>query len=311
MSNAPLPLQPIEPQSMGLQLIQSQLIEISGPDAVAFAQAQFSSDVLALANGHWQWSAWLSAQGRVRAFFHLLRIDDENLRLLLRGGSAASLRDALARYVLRAKLTLRAIDDVHAYVIEQRFDGSDVALPVGTKIEPSRQDTCIALPGNTPRWLLLRHAGAPALASENSAAAFNRSALADIDAGIVTLDAALEDRLLPDWIGLGELGATSVHKGCYPGQEVVARLHFKGGNKRWLHRIEFDAAALPAPGTSLGAHGGDETQAHGLIVCSAWTGQGSGAALAVLSETDAGGISAFAAPEVLVRRAERVSPRLI
>ena len=62
------------------------LLELTGPDAVAFAQAQFSNDVPSLADGHWQWNAWLSPQGRVRFFFHLLRDDAQHLRLLLRGG---------------------------------------------------------------------------------------------------------------------------------------------------------------------------------------------------------------------------------
>src|SRR5579863_3725304 len=278
-----------------------QLIEITGPDAVAFAQAQFASDAHALANGHWQWSAWLSAQGRVRTFFHLLRDDDRHLRLLLRGGSAVQLRDALARYVLRAKLQLRVIEDVQACLIEHASD-SDRAdlLPTGSSIDTVAQNTRIALPGKTSRWLLLRAATAAAIDSDSSLGARNRCALADIDAGIVTLDAALEEKLLPDWIGLGELGATSVSKGCYPGQEIVARLHFKGGNKRWLHRIVFRSDALPVPGTSLGADEDANGEARGLIVCSAWTAPGAGAALAVLP-ADHGNASAFSSPTIEIR----------
>ena len=79
------------------RLPDPQIIELAGNDALAFAQAQFSSDATALADGTWQWSAWLSAQGRVRAFFALLRIADDRLLLILRGGSASRLRDALAR----------------------------------------------------------------------------------------------------------------------------------------------------------------------------------------------------------------------
>ncbi len=286
-----------------------QLIEITGPDAVAFAQAQFASDVHALANGHWQWSAWLSAQGRVRAFFHLLRDDDKSLRLLLRGGSAVRLRDALARYVLRAKLQLRVIEDVQTCLIEQRSDSDRAdALPAGNSIDTVAQSTRIALPGSTPRWLLLRATSAAAIDTDSSLAARTRWALADIDAGIVTLDAALEEKLLPDWIGLGELGATSVSKGCYPGQEIVARLHFKGGNKRWLHRIAFRSDVLPAPGMPLGADNDAPGEARGLIVCSAWTAADAGAALAVLP-ADHGNASAFSSHAIEIRDVQRISPR--
>jgi folate-binding protein YgfZ len=294
--------------TMLIALPAPQLIEITGPDAVAFAQAQFSSDVRALANGHWQWSAWLSAQGRVRAFFHLLRDSDERLRLLLRGGSATQLRDALARYVLRANLKLRVVDDLRAYAIEHQSDRDDgFLLPAGTRIENNAHGSCIALPGKMRRWLLLR------AAAENdadmSAAAQNHWAATDIDAGIVTLAAALEDRLLPDWIGLGDLDAVSVGKGCYPGQEIVARLHFKGGNKRWLQRIAFDADALPTPGTPLGSGEGSEADSHGLLVCSAWAGQGSGIALAVLGTADINNTSILASPALPIRRMERITPQ--
>jgi folate-binding protein YgfZ len=259
-----------------------QLIELSGADAVAFAQAQFSADVSALANGHWQWSAWLSAQGRVRAFFQLLRDDDTHLRLLLRGGSAPRLRDALARYVLRAKVQLRVVDGIAACASEHAADvGAVETPPLGTHFRHHAHVTCMAMPGATPRWLCLREADATPIAADDSADARNRWALADIDAGIVTLDAALEEQLLPDWIGLRDLGATCVGKGCYPGQEIVARLHFKGGNKRWLHRIEFAATTLPAPGTRIVSGHDSEV---GTLVCSAWIEPGRGAALAVLGD---------------------------
>lgn len=297
---------------MPIALPMPQLIQIVGPDAVAFAQAQFSSDVFALANGRWQWSAWLSAQGRVRAFFHLLRDNDECLRLILRGGSAARMRDALARYVFRAKLQLGVIEDMNAYLIEAPGDSPDSAsLPIGTNIATNAQGTCIALPGHAPRWLWLRDTGAAPVVAQDSGVARNCGALVDIEAGLVTLDAALEDRLLPSWIGLGDLQATSVSKGCYPGQEVVARLHYKGGNKRWLYRIAFDSDSLPAPGTALGVRGDGDDQARGTIVCSAWTGQGTGAALAVLRETDSGDLSALSLPTVEIHDVQRIAPQRI
>ena len=259
-----------------------QILEIAGADAIAFAQAQFSSDVSKLENAHWQWSAWLSAQGRVRAFFHLLRDHDEQLRLVLRGGSATRLAADLSRYVFRSKVRLRAIEDQHAYVVRD-FSTIDAFrdAPTGQRIVSASRTSCIALPGATPRWLLL--SGDERTDADASASAQNENARADIDAGVITLAPALEDRLLPTWIGLDALGAISTSKGCYPGQEIVARLHFKGGNKRWLHRITFTAAQLPEPGTRLGENA-EET---GLIVCAAWADPNTAAALAVVGENSA------------------------
>ena len=279
-----------------------QILEITGADAIAFAQAQFSSNVAELANGHWQWSAWLSAQGRVRAFFHLLRDHDEQLRLVLRGGSAARLATELSRYVFRSKVRLRTIDDQRAYVARDSsaIDAFDDA-PAGQRIASVSNASCIALPGATPRWLLLsRDERTDADASAN---AQSENARADIDAGLITLDSALEDRLLPTWVGLDALGAISTSKGCYPGQEIVARLHFKGGNKRWLYRITFPAATLPEPGARLGKNG-EET---GLIVCSAWADSNTATALAVAGENSTKIESNASSQGIQVRTIERAT----
>src|SRR5579864_8436128 len=96
---------------MMIALPSPQVLEISGTEAVAFAHAQFCNDVVSLPNGHWQWSACLWPQGRVRYFLMLLRDADDRLRLLLRGGDAQSVQAALARYVFRAKVSLRVVAD--------------------------------------------------------------------------------------------------------------------------------------------------------------------------------------------------------
>lgn len=184
-----------------------QSLELTGADAVAFAHAQFCNDVLALPDGHWQWNAWLSPQGRVRAFFRLQRTDAENLNLTLRGGDAQWFRAELSRFVFRAKVRIAAVDGYS---------------------EPS--------------------------------------SLADIRAGIPEIGAELRDRLLPQWIGLDRLGAVSVRKGCYPGQEIMARLHFKGGNKRSLYRLSWKGETVPPPGAPLHDANGAEA---GVIVTAA------------------------------------------
>ena len=181
-----------------------QVLEISGVDAAAFAHAQFCNDVLALADEHWQWNAWLSPQGRVRAFFRLRRANAAHLTLTLRGGDAEWMRTELMRFVFRAK----------------------VSMSVATGVSQT-------------------------------------TTLADIRAGLPEIGAELRDQLLPQWIGLDRLGAISVRKGCYPGQEIMARLHFKGGNKRSLYRLLWPAGEVVPPGTALRDSAGVES---GVIV---------------------------------------------
>ena len=272
---------------MLIALPPSQLLEIAGADAVVFAHAQFCNDVRALANGHWQWNAWLSPQGRVRAFFLLLRDGDERLRLLLRGGDAETLRAALARFVFRAKVQLSKPGNAQVAGIEAANELLPYldTTPLATELVSSDGVTGLVLPGVTPRWLLLRQADASPIATVTSAAALNRWRLADIRAGLPELVPPLHEQFLPQWLGLDRLDAVSVRKGCYPGQEIMARLHFKGGNKRGLYRLEFHADALPPSATALYLQDAAAVESVGVVVMSAWSAQSRVEALAVLAET--------------------------
>jgi folate-binding protein YgfZ len=239
-----------------------QALELSGADAAAFAHAQFCNDVLALPDGHWQWNAWLSAQGRVRAFFHLLRRDASNFVLLLRGGDAQWLRAELSRFVFRAKVQLRTIGDAGVGATQEAAEISAIAgePPEAFAILGRAGIDAIALPGDPPRWLLY---GALA---QGDADALERWRLADIRAGLPEIGAGLRDQLLPQSIGLDRLDAVSVRKGCYPGQEIMARLHFKGGNKRSLYRLRWPGSTVPHAGTQLRAATAAES---GVIVTAA------------------------------------------
>ncbi|MDR3386238.1 MAG: folate-binding protein [Rudaea sp.] len=264
--------------------LPAQMLEIAGADAIAFAQAQFCNDVVALPTGHWQWNAWLSPQGRVRCMFILLRDADDRLRLLLRGGDAEIVRAALARFVFRAKLSLRTLVDTQVLGCNEAEALASLAnLPAADALVRHGDSVGLRLPGPAQRWLLLQAPPTPAIVAIASAEALNRWRLDDIRAGLPELGPALEDQWLPQWLGLGRLRAISVRKGCYPGQEVMARLHFKGGNKRGLYRLQLDRMALPAPGTPLFGN----NQEAGAVVMSAWSGAGHAEALAVLADTAA------------------------
>jgi folate-binding protein YgfZ len=270
-----------------IALPSPQVLEIAGADAVAFAHAQFASDVRALANRQWQWSAWLSAQGRVRAFFRVLRIGDERLLLILQGGVAETLRAALAPFVFRAKVQLQGVETWQAIGFEQLGDLLDYlgAVPGATDVVVAGDRIGTALPGPQPRWYVLGDVAPAAVGT--SPAALNHWNAADVAAGIVEIGDAQADRFLPSWLGLDELGAVSVRKGCYPGQEIVARLHFKGGNKRWLQQLAFRADAMPAAGMALAADH-DAGGPGGELLRAAWTEAGQGVALAALPKLPAG-----------------------
>jgi folate-binding protein YgfZ len=201
-------------------------VQLHGPDALSFAQAQFTNDVHALAIGQWQFSAWLDAQGRVRALFHLLRLEDQRLCLVLRGGRAEDLIEPLRRFVFRSKLSIEALPD--------RSITDAPALP----LHSWQHDDAAVLLGCGDHSMRLAAQVSPSDPIEQT---WRGRQIAHRWPWLP--DAALGS-LLPAALSLEQLPAIAFDKGCYPGQEIVARLHYRGGHKRHLHRAKVSAHAL-------------------------------------------------------------------
>lgn len=219
----------------------ADLLDIHGPDAMTFAQAQFCGDAGTLTEGTWQWNAWLDAKGRVRHFFALLRPGSAHLVAWLPLGGAEPMRAGLQSYVFRAKVVLEARSGWALYA------GSGSVAPAASRIGAADGGHTLLLPGATPRVAILApHGDAPAVDSARDA--WRR---ADIEAGLPWLAPALAGEFLPQSLDLERLGAISFDKGCYPGQETVARVHFRGGNKRHLYRLRFATGDVPAHGERI------------------------------------------------------------
>ncbi|WP_158287535.1 YgfZ/GcvT domain-containing protein [Dokdonella fugitiva] len=225
---------------MPIALCRAELLTIEGRDATTFAHAQFTSDVSTLEPARWQWSAWLDAQGRARAVFALLRVTAERLVAWQPLGDAAAVRDALQRYVFRSAVRLETIGGWAVHRLDTPPPGAGEVAAIGG-------GHAIALPGTAPRaaWL----APAAGVMDDAALAAWRRE---DLAARLPFLAAALAGEFVPQALELGRIDAIRFDKGCYPGQEIAARLHFRGGNKRHLqvYRVEDDVAGLP-PGTGV------------------------------------------------------------
>lgn len=237
-----------------------RLIALEGRDAAVFAQAQFMNDVKGLADGHWQWSGWLTPKGRVIALFALLRLSDQRIWLAVPDADAGALALALRRFVFRSKVAIELRED---RVIEGRFGAPEQAAGV-------------AVAGDAEDWLeidLSGEGGARALrivpvaqAAAADAALAAQWALADLRHGLPRLPASQAEQWTPQQLSLDRLRAYSVKKGCYPGQEIVARTHFLGKAKRGLALF-----AGPAP-VEAGAEVRGESAALGTVAASASDG---------------------------------------
>ena len=246
---------------------RAELIDIAGADAIAFAHAQFSSDVAGLAAGAWQWSAWLTAQGRVRGVFALLRVDGDRLLLWLPLGGARVMRDALARYVLRAKVRLDVHEDWALY------EGG--GAPSGRGIVEIDSGFAFAPDPSRVAWL---GPSAPIAAETGTPDVWR---LADIAAGLPWIAPATQDEFVPQALDLERLDAIRFDKGCFPGQEIAARLHFRGGVKQRLRRVTLRGDGDVAPGLRIEASG----SLAGTVLYAARSGADSFESLAVISDT--------------------------
>jgi len=253
--------------STGQALPGYRVLTLCGRDATAFAQAQFMNEVAALAPSQWQWNGWLTPKGRVVALFALLKLDAQTLWLLLPDANPTVLAMQLQRFVFRSKVAIAPRDDLPVsgvFAVPIQAIGSSFA---GSALAPVELDF-----GGAGGARTLRIGGKEASQVPGD---MTRWAAFDLAHGLPRLPESQSGQWTPQQLSLDRLRAYSVKKGCYPGQEIVARTHFLGQAKRGL--ALFDAAdAIP-----VGGEVRDGDRVLGTVVSAASDSQGH-CALAVL-----------------------------
>ena len=241
-----MPDNPQQSQHPWFGLSDHRIVAISGRDAVTFAQAQTMNDVSALRDGEWHWNGWLTAKGRVIALFAVVRIDFDTLWMVLPDADADALVAQLRRFVFRSKVAIAVRDDLQ---IAGRLRASDLASGhhwAGDPVDAIELDLSGALvDGHLGRSLRI----GPSLPAPVDVTALEIWRRTDLEHGWPRLDPAQSEQWTPQQLSLGRLRAYSVKKGCYPGQEIVARTHFLGQAKRGLGLIH--AAAPLTAGAEL------------------------------------------------------------
>jgi hypothetical protein len=232
-------------------------LRVSGTDAAAFLQGQLTSDVGELAPGSMQLSAWCSPKGRVLANFVLRRIDADGFELLLPRLLLESFQRRLAMFVLRSKV---AIHDASGTTICIGIGGPAaaqcIAAVIGTTPALHR---CTVIEGGvfgalqSSRFIaVVEPSQAPGLWNRFGAvraAGYPCWRWLTIRAGVPMILPPTQDRFIPQMINLDALGAVSFQKGCYTGQEIVARTQYLGRLKERLALAHGSAA--PEPGARL------------------------------------------------------------
>jgi tRNA-modifying protein YgfZ len=265
------------------------VLRVAGADAVTFLQGQLTNDVAALAHGAAQFAAWCSPKGRMLANFVVRRIDDESFDLLLPAALAVTIRKRLGMFVLRSKVT---IDDASAASVRLGIGGRDAAmavreafgvLPDLLRSMAAADAVVLSLPGE--RFVAFTSPpSAPALWERLSARArpvgFPVWQWLTVRAGIPVITPLTTDQFVPQAANLDAIDGVSFRKGCYTGQEIVARTQYLGRLKERLVLAHVDGLP-PAPGARLYSHVFD-AQACGTIVNAAAAPGGGSDLLAVL-----------------------------
>ena len=221
------------------------LLTLEGPDAVAFIQSQSMNDVKALADGQWHWNGLLNPKGRLIALFALVRIRADLLYLLLPDFSAEKLAMHLQRFIFRSKVRLiQNTDKVFA------GEFNHLANPALARDfisgEPEHVFALDFSSDSVQRrlWILPMSMAAQVLTHDDIEAQWRD---ADIQHGLPRLSETQTELWTPQMLSLERLNAFSLKKGCYPGQEIVARTHYLGQAKRQTHLVQSVALSLGDP----------------------------------------------------------------
>jgi tRNA-modifying protein YgfZ len=272
------------------ELAQFGLIAFSGDDAESFLHNQLTCDVSALQPGRSTYGAYCTPKGRVLATFLLWRVE-QGFFMQLPSSLREPIQKQLAKFILRSKVkaadatgerTLAGVMGNDAAALVQRVTGA--APQAVHQVAQTPAGMVIRLPGDRFEIAVVRdksQAVLGALAAEAESENPEHWQRQIIRAGVPMILPPTQEEFVPQMINLDVIGGVSYEKGCYPGQEIVARMHFRGTLKQRMYLAGIAASEQPQPGDKLFSPAfGD--QACGTIVNAARAPEGGHDLLAVL-----------------------------
>ena len=285
----------IPPQGSVLSDLSDRgIIEVSGDDAEAFLQNQLTNDIRRVSETTHQLSAWCSPKGRVIANFRVFKRAN-SYYLTLPADLISSVIKKLRMYVMMSKVNIKDSSEnlIHfgyaGEYAEQYLKNilNKTPLPVETNQTIQYGSLSILrLPGTVPRFevfgdlddamSLWEHCNVRATPVSS-----NGWDYLNIVAGLPVISKDSSEAWIPQMLNLQIIDGVDFQKGCYPGQEIVARLKYLGKNKRRMYRIEIDSDKLPQIGEKIYAEGFTDSEA-GKILTTVINPSGKAEALAIL-----------------------------
>jgi len=253
------------------------LILVNGADATDFLQNQLSNDINFIDESCYQLSSYSTPKGRLVGIFRIVRISNGYLLVTARS-MVPALLERLYRYIVQAQVTVADASDYFARFALQ----TDIKAVINHPLMPDdagsvlQNDSVISVQleplAGQRRFLLMCLAADEAIALWNEfsghlqVAGFRALRLSEIKAGIPVIYPETSEDFVLQMANLGALNGVSFKKGCYPGQEIVARMEYLGKLKRRMFLARLDTDQLPQPGDALVAEGKTEVDGSGIVV---------------------------------------------
>lgn len=247
-------------QAFFCPLTHEGVLAVQGADVEQFLQGQLTCNIKSLTADRSSLGARCTAKGRMQSSFRILKEGDQYLLAMDQALIEPQLAD-LKKYAVFSKSSLH---DASALWHRFGLSRAEAVLPHLGLALPSEPDSVIRhegvvavrlSDGRVELWVKTEHAATlqKQLAQYSSEMPLNQWFLAQIRAGIGQVFEGTREAFIPQMINLQCLGGVSFKKGCYTGQEIVARTQHLGKIKRQLYRLAAEScgAALPLPGTAL------------------------------------------------------------
>jgi folate-binding protein YgfZ len=245
------------------------LLEISGEDAVSFLQGQVTNDVKKLDGSNSQYAGYCSPKGRLLALF-LAFAHADHLHLQMPVSILEPIMKRLKMYVMRSKVV---ITEKSADILCFGIAGPNAQSTLTTlfnKVPQAAQElitlddaTLLRLAGDTPRYQVFTHTENAeriwnALSSNCTKVGKSVWDYLEIQAGIPEIVPATQEAFVPQMVNLDSLDGINFKKGCYTGQEIVARTHYLGKVKRRTQLANINTEEIPQAGDTIQVVGHEE-----------------------------------------------------
>lgn len=214
------------------------LISVSGEDARDFLHAQLTADIKGLARDRAAFAGWCTAKGRLLATFLVVPVKDGFLLQLSRD-LVPAVAKRLSMFVLRSKV--KVVDATSSWAQVGSW-GEDVEPRGDFQVLENAEGLTVRVGPSRFLHLSLPEKNIQPTASEE------QWRIQEIQAGRPWIGAATQDQFVPQMVNLEKLGGVDFHKGCYPGQEIVARAQYRGEVKRRMVRLPAPAGEALKPG---------------------------------------------------------------